>query len=181
MVRPYAKRNVNYSYSTVWKLLSDVESPKQYHPYIQDLEIGSTQRKGLGCRRIIHYVDGTKDIEEIVQVGKGYITFKHSSLDGKPGTNYTMTFTIKELHPTWTQVTLQAKYDLPTGLSGIIQYLVPTPSERRLQRTFYHILDGIEYHLSTNRQVQRSLHPQPDEGATAAHWTSNATLSPVMP
>ena len=158
MVRPYSTRTVNFSQDTVWRLLSDLESPNQYHPYIQHVEITSTQRKGLGSRRIIHYVDGRMEVEEVVQVGQGSITFKTSSLlDGKTGMGYTLTYTVKSILPSWTEITLHVRLDLHIGLVGIIrQVLVPiTASERRLYRTLYHVLEGIEYHLSTNKRVPK--------------------------
>ena len=158
MVRPYSTRTVNFSQDIVWRLLSDLESPTQYHPYVQNVEITSTQQKGLGSRRIVHFVDGRMEVEEVVQVGQGSITFKTSSLlEGKTGMGYTLTYTVKSILPSWTEITLHVRLDLHVGLVGMIRrVLVPiTAAERRLYRTLYHVLEGIEYHLSTKKRVPK--------------------------
>lgn len=156
MSRAFAKRNVNFSQNEVWRLLSDLKSPTQYHPYVQWVEVVSSQDKGLGAKRVLHYVDGKQDFEEVVQIGQGYITFKPTSNDDKPGTQFTLTYTVKKILPTWTEIILHANYNLPSGLCGLIQYLFPSSAERRLQQSFHQILEGIEYHLSTQKPVSKS-------------------------
>lgn len=156
MVRTYARKSVNIPHKRVWKLLSDLESPSEFHPMIKRAEITSSHRKGIGATRTLHYIDGSKETEEVVQIGQGYITFMPKTYQGNQRSHYTLTYTVKRLLSEWTEVALEANYDIKMGPWGVMRYLFPVAStERRLQRQFQKVLEGIEYHLTTHKRVRK--------------------------
>ncbi len=123
---------------------------------VDKVYISSAYSKGIGATRTIHYIDGTKETEEVVQVGHGSITFKPKSSNGKPGSYYTLTYFVRRLLPSWTEIILEAKYHVKAGLWGTLRKTFPIAStERQLQHHFRQVLEGIEYHLMTRKIVPK--------------------------
>jgi len=102
-------------------------------------------------------MDGSTDTEEVVQIGQGYITFKPKTCHhGKPGIHYTVTYTVKRLLPAWTEIVLEANYNVKFGWLGLLRYIFQVSStERRLHLQFEQVLEGIDYHLTTNKRVRK--------------------------
>lgn len=161
MVRRQATRTVNIPHTQVWKLLSDLESPSKYHPMVNRVEITSSHNKGIGASRRVHYVDGSTETEEVVQIGQGYIIFKpHSFHESSPGKDFIMTYKVKKLLPDWTEIVLEANYTLRAAdgpWRALRSYLSIDPTVRRLHKQLQKVLEGIEYHLTTERMVRKSV------------------------
>lgn len=156
MVRVQSRRTINIPHSHVWRLLSDLESPSKYHPMVKNVDIISSCSKGIGATRTVHYVDGSKVTEEVVQIGQGSITFKPKSSHSMPGTHFTLTYSIRRLITSWTEIVLEANYTIKAGLWGEIRKIFPIAStERRLQQQFRQVLEGMEYHLMTKKTAPK--------------------------
>jgi hypothetical protein len=156
MVRIYARKAVNQPHGQVWKLLSDLESPMEYHPMVQSVDITSSNTKGIGASRTLYYVDGSLEKEEVVQVGTGSITFHRKSLDQNPETQYTLTYSVKKLSLTWTDIVMEAFYPMKMGVwQQIKRAFWVASTEQRLQMQFRQELDGIDYHLSTHKRAPK--------------------------
>lgn len=155
MVRIYARKAVNQPHGQVWKLLSNLESPMEYHPMVQNVEITSMYTKGIGASRTLYYVDGSLEREEVVQIGTGSMTFR-KLLHHNPESYYTVTYSIKKLSPTWTDIVIEAFYPMKLGVwKQIKRAFILGSREQRLQLQFRQELDGIDYHLSTHKRVPK--------------------------
>ena len=156
MVRIYARKAVNQPHGQVWKLLSDLESPMEYHPMVQSVDITSSNTKGIGASRTLYYVDGSLEKEEVVQVGNGSITFHRKLLNENPETHYTLTYSVKKLSLTWTEIVIEAYYPMKMGVwQQFKRAFFVASTEQRLQMQFRQELDGIDYHLSTHKRVPK--------------------------
>lgn len=156
MVRIYERKAINHPHGHVWKLLSDLESPMEYHPMVQSVEITSSYTKGIGASRTLYYVDGSIEKEEVVQIGNGSMTFQRTLLNQNPVTLYTLTYAVKKMSLTWTEIVIEASYPMKLGVWQQIKRAFTIGStEQRLQMQFRQELDGINYHLRTRRRVPK--------------------------
>ena len=157
MVKRQARRTVNIPHSHVWKLLSDLEGPTKYHPMVNHVEITSSNRKGIGASRKIHYIDGSTVTEQVVQIGQWYIIFKPQPCHDKAhGNDFTVIYRVKKLRPEWTEIVLEANYTLGARpWQAIRTLLLIYSTERNLYRQFQRILEGIEFHLTTEKEVRK--------------------------
>jgi hypothetical protein len=155
MVRRQARRTVNIPHNKVWKLLNDLEGPSKFHPMVNHVEITSSHIKGLGASRRIHYVDGSTQTEEVVQIGQGYIIFKPQPFQDRAfGPDFVLTYKVTRLLPTWTEIIIEAKYTLQAGLwRSLRSFLAIDSTARHLTRQFQQILEGIDYYLTTGKEV----------------------------
>lgn len=123
---------------------------------VQSVEITSSYRKGIGASRTLYYVDGSVETEEVVQIGNGSITFHRKVLNQNPEAHYTLTYSVKKLSLTWTEIVIEAFYALKIGVwQQIKRAFVVGSTELRLQMQFRQELDGIDYHLSTHKRVPK--------------------------
>lgn len=156
MVRVTSTRTMNAPNDRIWRLLSDLERLPDFDPAVERVEITSKHSKGLGATRAIQYANGSEEVEEVVQVGRGFIIFKPKLYNG-PGQDFTITYTVHAMVEDWTEITIEANYNLSFSPWGLWEYLLHLfVHQRRLRKQFQLTLEGIEHNLSKRRKMSRT-------------------------
>ncbi len=142
---------IEASKTATWNVLNDFGGVHRWHFNIESSPLSSANNEGLGATRVCRFYNGPELTERIVEYEEGEfmnIAFVEFKL---PLKRANVTFRVRELTKTKTEVTVTMDYVMrfgPLGWALNKAFLQPT-----LRKVFRNMLDGLNHHTVTGELI----------------------------